>query len=338
MIASLVDLIIRPEMETTPMADALSDVLRSVRLCGGVFLDARFTAPWAVNSYVAAADCMPILASPAQLIGYHFLIEGRMTISIEGEPAREVRAGEVVLLPRNDTHTLASELGLAPVDGHRLVQPAPDGGLARINYGGGGEPVRMVCGFLGCEDTSNPIIDSLPRLLTIDVHEATSRDLIESSLRFAVGELIEGRLAESSVLSRLSELLLVEAVRRYTDSLGDQQTGWLKGLKDPYVGRALALIHGDIAAPWKAETLAKEVALSRSAFTDRFTSLVGVPPIRYLTARRMETAKTHLRETAKSVAQVGYSVGYESEEAFSRAFKREVGVSPAPWRQQHASS
>jgi AraC-like DNA-binding protein len=319
------------------MTDALSDVLRSVRLRGGVFLDARFTAPWAVNSYVAAADCMPILSSPAQLIGYHFLIEGKMMVSVDGEPAREVRAGEVVLLPRNDTHTLSSALGLAAVDGHHLVQPAPDGGLARVDYGGGGAPVRMVCGFLGCEDTSNPIIDSLPRLLTIDVHEATSRDLIETSLRFAVGELIAGRLAESSVLSRLSELLLVEAVRRYADSHGAQQTGWLKGLKDPYVGRALALIHRDIAAPWTAATMAKEVALSRSAFTDRFTSLVGVPPIRYLTAWRMEIAKNHLRETTKSVAQIGYSVGYESEEAFSRAFKREVGMSPAPWRErQHA--
>jgi hypothetical protein len=291
MIARLFDLTIRPDLEVTLMADALSDVLRSVRLRGGVFLDARFTAPWAVNSYVTAEDCMPILASPAQMIAYHFLIEGRMLVSIKGEPAREVRAGEVVLLPRNDTHVLASEAGLAPVDGHRLVQPAPDGGLARVNYGGGGEPVRMVCGFLGCEDIYNPLIVSLPRLLTIDVYEATSRDLIETSLKFAVGELVEGRLAASGVLSRLSELLLVEAVRRYAERLGDQQTGWLEGFRDPNVGRALALIHQDIAAPWTAETLAKEVALSRSAFMDRFTTLVGVPPIRYLTSWRIETAK-----------------------------------------------
>jgi AraC-like DNA-binding protein len=320
------------------MADTLSDVLRSVRLRGGVFLDARFTAPWAVNSYVTAKDCMPILASPAQMIAYHFLIEGRMLVSVEGEPALEVRAGEVVLLPRNDTHVLASAPGVAPVDGHRLVRPAPYGGLGRVDYGGGGAPVRMVCGFLGCEDGYNPLIDSLPRLLAVDVHEATSRDLIESSLKFAVGELVEGRLAASGVLSRLSELLLVEAVRRYADGLGDHKTGWLRGLRDPNVGRALALIHRNIAAPWTAETLAKEVALSRSAFMDRFTTLVGVPPIRYLTSWRMETAKIELRETPKSVAQVAYTVGYESEEAFSRAFKREVGVSPAPWRERHAST
>lgn len=142
-------------------------------------------------------------------------------------------------------------------------------------------------------------------------YEATSRDLIETSLKFAVGELVEGRLAASGVLSRLSELLLVEAVRRYAERLGDQQTGWLKGFRDPNVGRALALIHQDIAAPWTAATLAKEVALSRSAFMDRFTTLVGVPPIRYLTSWRIETAKIQLRETTKSVAQVAYTVGYE---------------------------
>jgi AraC-like DNA-binding protein len=338
MIAPLVDLTIRPDLEVTLMADALSDVLRSVRLRGGVFLDARFTAPWAVNSYVTAEDCMPTLASPCQMIAYHFVIEGRMLVSVEGEPAMEVHGGEVVLLPRNDTHLLTSELGFPPVDGHRLVQPAPEGGLARVNHGGGGEPVRMVCGFLGSDDIYNPLIASLPRLLTIGMQEATSRDLIETSLKFAVGELMRGQLAATGVLSRLSELLLVEAVRRYADGLGGKRTGWLKGLRDPSVGRALTLIHRNIAAPWTAETLSKEVALSRSAFMDRFTTLVGIPPIRYLTSWRMETAKIQLRETRKSVAQVAYTVGYESEEAFSRAFKREVGMSPAPWREQHEAN
>jgi AraC-like DNA-binding protein len=337
MIVRLVRLTIRPDLETTLMPDALSDVLRSVRLKGGVFLDARFTAPWAVNSYVTSEDCKPVLAMPAQIIGYHFVVEGRMLASVEGEPAIEVHAGEVVLLPRNDTHVLASDPGVRPVDGRGLVRPAPDGRLARVRYDGGGAPVRIVCGFLGCEDVHNPLIASLPRLLTVNVQEATSRELIETAMNFAVGEPLEGRVAASSVLSRLSELLLIEAVRRYADGIGGRQAGWLKGLKDPSVGRALALIHQNAAAPWTAGSLAKEAALSRSAFIDRFTSLVGVPPIRYLTSWRMETAKIQLLETKKSIAQVGYTVGYESEEAFSRAFKREVGVSPAPWRQQHAS-
>ena len=319
------------------MADALSDVLRSIRLRGGVFLDARFTTPWAVNSVVTTEDCKPLLAGPAQLIAYHLVIEGHMLLSVAGEPSTTVQAGEIVLLPRNDEQVLASGPGITPVDGHSFVERSPHGGLARVNYGGGGEPARMVCGFLGCEDVYNPLLASLPRVLTIDVREATSRAVIEASLKFAAGELIEGRLAASDVLCRLSEFLLVEAIRRFVDGLASPHTGWLRGLKDPSVGRALALIHQDIAVPWTAETLAKEVAMSRSAFVDRFTSLVGLPPIRYLTSWRMETAKIQLRETRKSIAQVGYTVGYEAEEAFSRAFKREVGISPTRWREQLAS-
>ncbi|KUO55273.1 MAG: AraC family transcriptional regulator [Alphaproteobacteria bacterium BRH_c36] len=319
------------------MADPLSEVLRSVRLKGGVFLDARFSAPWAVSSHVTSEDCRPILSKPAQMIAYHFLIEGRVLVSVQGAPAIEVVAGELVLLPRNDFHVLSSGPGLIPLDGHHLVQPSPGGGLAEINFGGGGEPVRMVCGFLGCEDFYNPLIGSLPHLLTIDIREATSRNLIEASMAFAARELIEGRLAASEVLSRLSELLLVEAIRRYATQQGEPHTGWLKALKDPRIGRAMALLHEDIATSWTAEALASAVGMSRSSFLQRFTTLIGVPPSRYLTAWRMETAKIQFRETSKSIAQVAHMIGYESEEAFSRAFKRHVGFSPASWREQQTS-
>jgi AraC-like DNA-binding protein len=315
------------------MADALSDVLRSIRLRGGVFLDTQLTAPWAVNSCLTVADCAPFLARPAQLIGYHFMMEGKALFSVDGDPPLEVRAGEIVLVPRNDMHTASNRLGLKAVDGHELVQPAIDGGLARIRHGGGGERVHMLCGFLGREDhLYNPLIASLPRLLKIDVRKATSRHLIESSMQFAVDELVEGRAPASTVLSRLSELLLIEAVRHYANSMNEQESGWLKGLTDPNIGRALALIHQNVGENWTAETLAKEVAMSRSSFTERFTALVGVPPIRYLTSWRMQTAKTELRESPKSIAQIAYAVGYESEEAFSRAFKKTIGMPPSAWR------
>jgi len=175
---------------------------------------------------------------------------------------------------------------------------------------------------------------TLPMVLKVDIRGDTSRELIEASVRFAAGELAEGRLASSSVMTRLSESLLTEAVRQYSSTLPEHDAGWLRGLKDPYVGRALALIHHKLAEAWSAESLATEVALSRSAFVERFTSLVGMPPIRYLTVMRLQTAKMNLRETSKSIAQLAYSVGYESAEAFSRAFKREYGVSPAQWRGQ----
>jgi AraC-like DNA-binding protein len=289
-----------------------------------------------VLSKVEVEDCRHFLATPTQLIAYHFIIAGKLLVGVEGEPSIEVRAGEIVLLPRNDAHTLASASGLKPVKGRDLVQPSPDGGLARVLHGGGGEPVHMVCGFLGSEELYNPLIAALPRILKLDIRKGASRDWIEASVRFAAGELTEGRLASSGVLSRLSELLFIEAVREYFSSLGDQETGWLRGLADPQVGRALALIHRQTNAPWSAEALAKEVALSRSAFVDRFTTLVGVPPIRYLTVWRLQTAKLNLRETRASIAQLAHSVGYESEEAFSRAFKREYGLPPARWRDQQS--
>ncbi len=314
------------------MTDPLSDVLRSVRLTGGVFLDVHMTAPWCVNSVTTAEDVRPFLAVPAQLIAYHVVTAGRMLVSVEGEPATEVGAGEIVLLPRNDIHEVASAPGLEPVSTEGLIQPSPGGGLPRIRHGGGGEPTHVLCGFLGSEDAFNPLIATLPRVLKLDVRQGTSHEWIEASFRFAAGELAEGRLATSGVLSRLSELLLVEAVRRYASTLPEGEAGWLRGLKDPYVGRALTLIHRDIGAPWSAGALAREVALSRSAFVDRFTTLVGMPPIRYLAVRRLQAAKLQLRESGKSVGQLAHEVGYESAEAFSRAFKREFGLSPAQWR------
>jgi AraC-like DNA-binding protein len=221
---------------------------------------------------------------------------------------------------------------MEPVSVAKLIQRSASGGLTRLTHGGGGASTHIVCGFLGSEEGYNPLIASLPRVLTLDVRQGMSRDWIEASVRFAATELAEGKLATSSVMSRLSELLFVEAVRNYSSRLGDQAVGWLKGLRDPQVGRALALMHQRIGEPWSAEVLAKEAALSRSAFMDRFTSLVGMPPIRYLTVWRLEIAKLQLRETAQSIGQLAHSVGYESEEAFSRAFKREFGLSPARWR------
>ncbi|BBF92030.1 AraC family transcriptional regulator [Blastochloris tepida] len=312
--------------------DPLSDVLRSVRLTGGIFLDSRFTAPWCVTAKITAEDYLSFLSSASQVIAYHVVFEGRLLLSVECEPPLVVNAGEVVLLPRNDLHTLASAAGLEPVSARDLIQVSPDGGLARIFHGGGGDATRLVCGFLGSEETSNPLIATLPRVLKLDLHQVSSWDWIEASVRFAAGELAAGKLPTSSVLSRLSELLFVEAVRHYSSTHTDHDLGWLRGLRDPYVGRALAIIHRDIRAPWSVEALAKAVALSRSAFVERFTALVGVPPIRYLTVCRLQAAKQHLRDSAKTVCQLAHAVGYESEEAFSRAFKREFGLSPVQWR------
>lgn len=313
--------------------DALSDILRSVRLIGGVFLDARFTAPWCVTASLDASDLKPLLAAtPTQMICYHVVIGGQLILSIEGERPIDVCAGEVLLFPGNDGHILASGPELEPVTAGSLIQPSEDGGLALISHGGDGEPTRIICGFLACEDGYNPLITALPRALKLDLREGTSREWIEASVRFAAGELAVGKVASSNVMSRLSETLLVEAVRQYSMTLSASEAGWLNGLKDPSVGRALSLIHKNIAADWSAEALANEVAMSRSAFVDRFTRYVGVPPIRYLNVWRLRTARMRLRGRRMTIAELAHSVGYQSEEAFSRAFKREFGVSPGQWR------
>jgi AraC-like DNA-binding protein len=325
-------LTVRPDCLAAVTMDPLSEVLRSVRLTGGVFLDAHFTAPWCVLAKLDPEYCRPFLATPVQLIAYHFIIDGRLLVAVEGEPTLEVNAGEVVLLPRNDPHTLASGNGLVPVSAETLIQHAADDGLARISHGGGGEGTHLICGFLGSEEHYNPLMATLPRMLKLDVSQGASRDWVEASVRFAASEFARGRVGSASVMSRLSELLFVEAVRSYSSTLGDQQAGWLKGVEDPQIGQALALIHHRINAPWSAEALASEVAMSRSAFVDRFTTLVGTPPIRYLTVCRLHAVRLQLRETRKTVAQLAHSVGYESEEAFSRAFKREFGLAPARWR------
>ena len=316
--------------------DPLSDVLRSFRLSGGIFLDARFTAPWCVVTRLSAEDCGQHMTDLSLLIAYHFVVEGRLLVTVEGEPTIEVRAGEVILLPRNDLHILGSDYGLARVSAHDLIQPSNDGGLARISHGGGGETTHIVCGFLGSQDVYNPVIAALPRILKLDLREGASRDFVDASVRFAASELTLGRFASSSLMSRLSELLFVEAVRHYATISGNSGAGWLKGLEDPRVGRALALMHENLSAPWSAEALAREVSMSRSAFVQRFTTLVGIPPIRYLMLWRLQTAKLQLRDGQKTIGQLAYSVGYESEEAFSRAFKREFGAPPARWRDQQA--
>jgi AraC-like DNA-binding protein len=315
------------------MSDPLSDVLRTVRLAGGVFLDAYFTEPWGVYSKVTPEECAPFMPSAAQIISYHYVIDGRLELSVDGAPPVEVGKGEIVLLPRNDIHLLASGPGVKPIDADGLTEPSPNGGLTRLVIEGGGDATHIICGYLGTEEEYNPLIAALPKVLKIDIRQGASRDMVEASIRFAANELAEGRLASSAVMLRLSELLFVEAVRHHAQSEGKDETGWLNGLKDPQIGRALALMHQDLAKPWSAEDLARAAAMSRSAFVDRFTSIVGVPPIRYLTVWRMQAARLQLRETAKSIAQIAHSIGYESEEAFSRAFKREFALPPARWRE-----
>ena len=318
--------------------DALSDVLRVARLTGGVFLHADFFAPWCMAARVGPEHCAPALGPASHLILYHYVLDGEFLIRVDGEDGEGlvVAAGDVVLLPRNDLHLVGSDLTLPPVAGSDVIRPPKNGGLFSLRHGGGGRRTRMICGYLGCDCVEdNPVISTLPSLLRLQAEQGGAAEWIRSTFQYAAEEVAAGRPGSETVLAKLSELLFVAAVRRYAETLPLGQTGWLAGLRDPHVARALALLHHDISRPWNVDDLSREVGLSRSALADRFLSLIGVPPMHYVTNWRMQVATQKLRNTSASLAQVAELVGYGSEAAFSRAFKKTFGTAPATWRRSN---
>ena len=317
--------------------DALSDVLRVAHLTGGVFLRAEFFAPWCISSRLTPEHCSPVLGPASHMMIFHYVAEGEVRIQIEGEQDEDlIETGEVVLLPRNDMHLMGSDLSVPAVPGKEVIRPPRDGGLFSIHHGGTGNCTRMVCGFLGCAGTEgNPVISSLPPLLRVKLQQGGAAEWIRSTFQYAAEEVSAGRPGSETVLAKVSELLFVEAVRRYAEELPDGRTGWFSGLRDPHVARALALLHRDIIRRWTVDDLGREVGMSRSALADRFIRLIGVPPMHYLATWRMQVATQKLRDTSDSLAQVAETVGYDSEAAFSRAFKKAFGTAPATWRRSN---
>jgi AraC-like DNA-binding protein/quercetin dioxygenase-like cupin family protein len=309
--------------------DPLGDVLRMVRISGGVFLSAELTAPWSVTAAVTSEECMAFDLEPRQVIAYHYVVDGCMHIAVGSQPSIKVSAGEIILLPQNDRHVVSSAPDLPPmVD--KLIIPPPVDGISRVFFGGGGERCHMLCGFLSSEDY-NPLFATLPARLKIDVAALGTSDWIESSMQFAIAELSRGRPAASSIMSRLSELLFVEAVRSYASTAPAEDAAWLRGISDPQIGRVLSMMHRAIGSQWSLDGLAREAGLSRTAFINRFTAATGLPPMGYLRSWRLRSARIRLREGVETVSSIAYSVGYESEEAFSRAFKKEYGISPGQY-------
>jgi AraC-like DNA-binding protein len=318
--------------------DALSDVLRVANLTGGVFLHAEFHAPWCIVAHVSPEHCAPALGPASHLIVYHYVVEGDLHIRVDGEREEAViSTGEVVLLPRNDLHLMGSDLNLKPVAGSDVIRPPQNGGLFSIQHGGSGGRTQMICGFLGCADAAaNPVLSTLPPLLRLNLAQDVGAEWIRATFQYGAAEVAAGRPGSETVLAKVSELLFVEAVRRHAASLPEGQTGWFSGLRDPYVARALALLHRDIARRWTVDDLGREVGLSRSALADRFIHLIGEPPMHYLAHWRMQVATQKLRGTRTSLGQVAETVGYDSEAAFSRAFKKAFGVAPATWRRSNS--
>jgi AraC-like DNA-binding protein len=318
--------------------DAVLDMMRAMRLTGGIFLDADFTAPWCIKAKVGPEDCTPFTPEPRHIIAYHFVTAGRCLLKVSNHPPVPIESGDIVVLPRNDAHILGSAINLRPVGAEHLIQLDANGGLAKIVHGGGGERTQIMCGFLGNDLPHNAFIAMLPSVLKLAVSDGTSAGWVESSLRFAAKELAQDGARSPPILAKLAELLFMEAVRRYFASQPPAAYAWTAGMQDPVVGRALGLLHNQISRRWTTDDLARETALSRSAFADRFTRVIGEAPMRYLARQRFEQAAAQLRDSHDSIARIAFDVGYESEAAFNRAFRREYGIPPAAWRREHTAS
>ena len=312
--------------------DALSEVLRVVRLTSAVFYNARFSAPWCFASPEVGTVMEILHPGSERMVIFHLLTEGECQVEVEGALPRTLRAGEIIVFPHGDAHRMASERNVAaagPVDLHALLRRGP----RELRYGGGGKPTRFICGFLSCDPRlCGPILRALPRVFTVNLRGRHDPEWLEQSIRYAVGEAAAVRPGGAGVLAKLSEVLFIETLRRYMESLPAEQTGWLAGVREGVVGKALALLHVDPAARWTVQALAQKCNVSRSVLAERFTHYVGQSPMHYLTRWRLALAANNLRTTSLSIGRVAQEAGYESDATFSRAFRREYGVPPAAWR------
>ena len=314
--------------------DALSDVLRAVRLTGAIFFDIRASEPWVAETPPGQSIVEAMFPGSEHLVCYHVITQGSCWASVANEPPMSLSAGDIIVFPHGDTHVLSSVPGLRRAPDLSLYRRPDDGRLPfTLSMGDGSvASAAFVCGFLGCDARPfNPLLSALPRVLR--VHDQSGGPL-DSLVRFALAESKASRVGGEGVLGRLSELMFVEVVRRYLETLPAERADWLAGLRDAFVGRALAMLHRHPARPWDLESLARAIGLGRSALTERFTQFVGQPPMHYLANWRMQLAANALRSGNEGVAAIAHQVGYDSEAAFSRAFKKAVGVSPSEWRKR----
>jgi AraC-like DNA-binding protein len=317
-------------------ADVLSDLLKTVRLTGAAFFEIAAEAPWAVASPPRELILPRILPGADHLIAYHAVTAGRCVANISGRAPIELKAGEVIVFTNGDPHVMSSSPGMRadPTSPDVLDIAAAAQMPFLINYGSADAiSARLVCGYLACDARPfNPLIDALPPVIKAGDPNNADAGWLGQFIRFAVAEAAEKRAGGETVLNKLSELMFIDVVRRHIATLPSENAGWLAGLRDPMVGKALTLIHDKPAHNWTIESLAKQVGLSRSVLAERFAELVGIPPMQYLAKWRMQIASELLSAGNTNIASIAARIGYESEAAFSRAFKKMIGVPPSAWR------
>jgi AraC-like DNA-binding protein len=328
-----------PKLAVPPGPDPLSEVLRTVKLTSALFFLVDATSPWGVEVPRASTFGSAILPRAGHIVSYHIVLAGSGYAEVPRLPPLRFTAGDVIVLPHGDPYALVSSPGGgAEFDREatlRFLKAMAAGELPFVIDEGGGGPERaqFVCGFLGCDARPfNPLLETLPRLLHVKRPLGDPDDLLDRLIDLTLAEARRNDAGGECIRLGLGELIFIEVIRRHLATLGRDRGGWLAGLRDAVVGRTLALLHRRPSEPWTLGALALEAGVSRSVLAERFTRLVGHPPMQYLTRWRVQLAARLLADGGRKVAAVAQHVGYASEAAFSRSFKRIAGTSPAEWR------
>ena len=312
--------------------DALSEVLKIVKLRGALFFNAEFSAPWCVTSS-ESSKIAPLLCPGADhLIIYHYLTAGRAYAELRDGTRRGLGPGDVVIFPHGDSHVLGNGSG-KPVDSLKVFARNLNNGLKAARYGGGGELTKFVCGYMACDPgLSEVVLAGLPSMFVVNIAHDPAGQWLANSIQFSVHEGGGPGTGSDVVLAKLSEVLFIDTLRRFIQDLPEEQKGWLGGARDPVIGEALALLHKNPAHPWTVASLARQVGVSRTRFAERFRHFLGEPPMAYLARWRLKLAAEILVSSNANICEVAAEVGYASEGAFNRVFKREFGCPPAQFR------
>jgi AraC-like DNA-binding protein len=318
--------------------DALSETLRVVRLVGAIFISGRFTAPWCYQS-PRADTAAPFLEPGAErVVIFHLITEGECFVEMGNEPPVHLIAGDAVIFPQGDAHRMTSQPGLPPASGGARLDAVLARRPRQLAYGGGGATTRLVCGYLACDARlARMLLAGLPPVVRVNVRGSNAGAWLEASVRYALAEARSPRPGGAGVLSKLSEVLFIEVLRLYMNEQAEGRTGWLAGVGDRIVGAALNALHKSPAHAWTLEELARTAGTSRSVLAERFQHLVGSSPMQYLTQWRMLLASNLLCRSNAPLASIAQDVGYQTDTAFSRAFRREYGAPPAAWRRTQAA-
>lgn len=315
--------------------DVLSEVLKVVKLQGALFYNGEFSSPWCVNASSARALARQFAPGAEHVIMFHLLTEGRAFVRLENGERDTLSAGDLVMIPHGDPHIMGNGGSTTAVNDSEELAEIIQSGLKLWRMGGGGEVTRFVCGYMACEpELSKVFLAGLPRVFKVSIRNDAAGRWLENSIRFSVDQANSFAAGGEAVLSKLSEVVFIEALRAYIARLPQQQTGWLAGARDAEVGKTLTLMHRNPERPWTLADLAKEAGVSRSVLAERFRHYLNETPIAYLTRWRLQLGAQMLSSTSYPVAQIAGEVGYESEAAFNRAFKRDYGVPPARFRTQ----